>query len=142
MASEGRNQVLEPNRFSGARRALEGRFVRFLLVGVLNTIFGYSIFAVLVLIGVHYAIAAFVSTVFGVLFNFKTTGRFVFSSRDNNMLIRFVGVYAISYVVGVLLLRASVAHSINVLIASAVLMLPMAFFSYTLNRLFVFRLST
>src|SRR5512141_497211 len=120
MADEGRNQVLEPNRFSSAKRAIENRFVRFLLVGALNTVFGYSVFAVLVIIGVHYAIAALVSTVLGVLFNFKTTGRLVFSSRDNHMLIRFVGVYAISYVVGVFLLRASVALSINVLLASAV----------------------
>lgn len=141
MPSEGGNQDLEPNRSSSARRILENRFVRFLLVGVLNTVFGYSVFAGLVLIGVHYAIAALVSTVLGVLFNFKTTGRFVFSSRDNNMLIRFIGVYAISYVVGVLLLRASVSLSINVLLASAVLLLPMAIFSYTLNRLLVFRLS-
>jgi putative flippase GtrA len=141
MPSEGGNQDLEPNRFSSARRILENRFVRFLFVGVLNTVFGYSVFAGLVLIGVHYAIAALVSTVLGVLFNFKTMGRFVFSSRDNKMLIRFIGVYAISYVVGVLLLRASVSLSINVLLASAVLLLPMAIFSYTLNRLLVFRLS-
>ncbi len=124
---------------STARRSLQNRFVRFLLVGALNTVFGYSVFAILIVVGVHYAVAALVSTVLGVLFNFKTTGRFVFSTRQNSMLIRFVGVYAISYAVGVLLLRVSVEHSINVLLASAVLLVPMALFSYTLNRLLVFR---
>ena len=139
MASDGRDRVLEPMRISSVRQALESRFVRFLLVGALNTVFGYSIFAVLILAGVHYAVAALFSTVAGVLFNFRTTGRLVFSSRDNTLLLRFCGVYAISYVVGVLLLKASVALSINVLLASAVLSLPMAVFSYSLHRLLVFK---
>ena len=134
MAFDGRNRILEPVRVSS-----ESRFVRFLLVGALNTVFGYSVFAVLILLGIHYAVAALISTVAGVLFNFRTTGRLVFSSRDDRLLLGFAGVYAISYVVGVLLLKAAVALSINVLVASAVLALPMAVFSYSLNRLFVFK---
>lgn len=52
---------------------------------------------------------------------------------------RFVGVYAICYVAGVLLLRLSRALGVDVLLAAAVLAFPMAVFSYTLNRLLVFR---
>ncbi|HSB35229.1 MAG TPA: GtrA family protein [Thermoanaerobaculia bacterium] len=115
------------------------RFLRFLAVGALNTVFGYSVFAALILIGVHYAVAALVSTVAGVLFNFKTTGTFVFSNRENRLLFRFVAVYALTYVVGVGLLRWSEGRGIPVLLAAAVLTLPMAAFSFTLQRLFVFR---
>lgn len=115
------------------------RFLRFIVVGGVNTVFGYSIFALLILLHVHYAIAAFLSTVCGVLFNFLTTGHFVFGNRDASRLPRFFGVYAVSYVVGVLLLRLSEILQIDVLVAAAVLALPMAVFSFTLNRLFVFR---
>jgi putative flippase GtrA len=114
-------------------------FLRFLVAGAVNTVFGYSVFALLILLHVHYAIAAFLSTVCGVLFNFLTTGHFVFGNRDTSRLPRFFGVYAVSYVVGVLLLRLSEILRIDVLVAAAVLALPMAAFSYTLNRLFVFR---
>lgn len=115
------------------------RFLRFLVIGGVNTIFGYSVFAVMILLQVHYTIAAFLSTICGVLFNFLTTGHFVFGNRDSSRLLRFFGVYGVSYVVGVLLLRIAEIVRIDVLLAAAVLALPMAALSYTLNRLFVFR---
>jgi putative flippase GtrA len=117
---------------------LDNRFIRFLLVGVLNTIFGYSVFAFFIFINVHYAVAALFSTICGILFNFKTTGRLVFGSRDNSLLVRFFGVYGVTYVLGVLCLRVSTAYQWNILIVAAVLMPPMAVVSYTLNRVFVF----
>ena len=120
---------------------LEDRFVRFLCVGVLNTMFGYAVFAFFILLHLHYALAALCSTVCGILFNFQTTGRLVFCSRDNGLLVRFFGVYAVTYVLGVLFLRVSTAYQWNVLVASAVMMPPMAVLSYTLNRVFVFEAS-
>jgi putative flippase GtrA len=117
---------------------LDWRFVRLLLVGLLNTAFGYSVFALFILLNLHYSIAALLSTICGILFNFKTTGQLVFGSRDNSLLLRFFGVYGVTYVVGVLCLRVATAYQWNVLIVAAVLLPPMAVVSYTLNRVFVF----
>lgn len=118
---------------------LRVRFIRFLLVAALNTIFGYSLFAALILFGIHYPIAAAIGTILGILFNFQTTGRLVFQSHHFSLIFRFFAVYGISYVVGVLLLRWADHHGISVLVAAAVLAVPMGFFSYTLQRLLVFR---
>jgi putative flippase GtrA len=52
-------------------------FARFLLVGVLNTIFGYFLYGTLILIGLDYKLAVLLATILGVLFNFQTTGRLV-----------------------------------------------------------------
>ncbi len=120
------------------RFLLEPRFVRFLLVGVLNTAFGYGVFALLVLLHVHYAVAALLSTVCGILFNFKTIGALVFGNRDNRLLLRFFGVYAITYVLGVTCLRAATVLQWNVLAVAAVMTPPMAVLSYTMNRMWVF----
>ena len=128
-----------PRGWGWLRALLAIRFVRFLLVAGLNTVFGYSLFAGLVLIGIPYPIAAAVGTVLGILFNFQTTGRLVFGSRDFSLIFRFFAVYGISYVVGVQLLRWSDHHGISVLLAAAILAVPMGFFSYTLQRLLVFR---
>ena len=117
---------------------LDWRFVRFLLVGLMNTAFGYGVFALFILLNLHYSIAALLSTVCGILFNFRTTGRLVFGSRDNSLLLRFFGVYGVTYVLGVLCLRVSTAYQWNVLMVAALLMPPMAVLSYTLNRVFVF----
>ena len=120
------------------RRGLECRFLRFLLVGGLNTLFGYAVYAVLILLHVHYAVAAFVGTVLGVLFNFKTTGILVFGTRDNRLIFRFVGVYVITYILNVSCLRAFAAFDVNMLLAGAILILPLAVVSYSLNKYLVF----
>ncbi len=121
------------------RSLLKIRFIRFLLVAALNTVFGYSLFAALIVLGIHYPLAAAIGTVIGILFNFQTTGRLVFERHDLSLILRFFAVYGISYVVGVSLLRWADHHGISILVAAAVLAVPMGFFSYTLQRLLVFR---
>src|SRR5712671_3707344 len=81
------------------------RFRRFLIVGAFNAAAGYGVFAGLLLVGLMPETALFVATVFGVLFNFATTGRFVFFDRDNSRIPQFVVVYAVIYVLNALALR-------------------------------------
>jgi putative flippase GtrA len=120
------------------RQILEHRFVRFLLVGVLNTVFGYGIFAVALLLGLHYALASALATVSGILFNFKTMGTLVFGRPDHRLLGRFLGVYGFIYVLGVLCLKLAHQLDLNLFLVGAFLILPLAVVSFMLNWLFVF----
>ncbi len=120
-------------------RLLANRFLRFLLVGGLNTAFGYGVFAVGILIGAPYAVAALVSTVLGVLFNFKSYGALVFGSHDNRLILRFFFVYGVCYVVGLVPLAWAQAHGVPVLAMAAFCALPMAALAFTLQRTLVFR---
>jgi len=121
------------------------KFVRFLLVGVINTLFGYFSFATLILIGLDYKLAALLATILGVLFNFQTTGRLVFGSQNNKLIFRFVLVYVVTFLLNVEALRIVDAIDIDIeqktkmLIAGAILVLPMAVISFILMKLFVFR---
>lgn len=116
------------------------RFIRFLFVGALNTLFGYVIYALLVLIGLHYSLATLISTILGIIFNFFTTGRIVFKNRDNKLIIAFVLVYAFTYGVNVLLLRWLIdGLGVNKLVAGAIVTLPVAVLSYLLNSIFTFK---
>jgi putative flippase GtrA len=113
-------------------------FLRFLIVGVINTVFGYSVFALLVLAGLHYALAVGIATIAGVFFNFKTIGALVFRNQNNRRIFRFIGVYLVVYGINVLVIRFATAMGIEVLIAGAVAIFPVALLSYTMNRIFVF----
>ncbi len=115
-----------------------GRFAIYLLVGGLNTVAGYSMFAILLFLGLHYSVAVLLSTVLGVLFNFQTTGRIVFGSRDPSLVFRFVAVYGITYVLNVAALHVLQADRLNVLAVQAVLVLPLAAVSFLLHQRFVF----
>lgn len=114
------------------------RFFRFLLVGALNSLFGYGCYALLLYLGVHYALALFLATVIGVLFNFKTTGYLVFKSKDNRLIFRFAATYAIVYAVNVSALKLLSLVGIDMYFGGALLLLPMAILAYVLNKRFVF----
>ena len=115
------------------------RFVRFLFVGGINTLFGYSVFSVFILLQIHYALASLLSTIIGVLFNFFTTGKIVFKNNDPKLILKFFGVYGIIYLINLLFLRIFDTYHVNMLIAGAILVFPMAILSYFLNKALVFR---
>jgi len=107
-------------------------------VGGINTLFGYSVYALLLFLNVHYSLAAVVATILGILFNFKTTGRIVFNSRDNRLLVKFVGVYAFLCLVNILVLKLFDGFQVDLYLAGFIMLLPMALFGYFLNKMFVF----
>ena len=117
---------------------LSKRFIRFLIVGVINTIFGYSLFSLLILLNFRYEIAALISTACGIFFNFKTIGIIVFKNKKNTLIFKFIGVYAIIYLMQIFLLKQLIAYKINLFVAGALILLPLALVSYTLNKIFVF----
>ena len=114
------------------------QFVRFLLIGAINTVFGYAVFSLFLFLGFHYAVASLLATIVGVLFNFLTTGRFVFNNRDHSLLGKFFLVYAVVYGCNVGALKILDSLAVNLYLAGALLLLPLAILSYILNKTFVF----
>lgn len=110
------------------------------MVGFINTVFGYSIYAFFIFIGLHYSLAAFLSTVLGVLFNSQTVGRLVFYSRIGKIIfLKFVSVYALGYFLNVTLIYFLKKIGFNDYLAGAVLVLPLATLIYFINSKYVFK---
>jgi len=118
---------------------IDPRFSRFLAVGVLNTVFGYTLYALLLYAGLHYSAALLLATVAGVLFNFRSTGRLVFKSRDDSLLWRFMAVYLASYLLNIGCLRLLHVAGVGPYLAQGLLLPPMTVLTFALNRAFVFR---
>ena len=114
--------------------------LRFGVVGLLNTAFGYAVFAVLVLAGIWSGAALVASTTAGVAFNFQTSRRLVFRSRGR--LLRFVGLYCAVLALNWSALRALHWTGLNDLRSQALLVLPLAAISFAAQRTFVFDLET
>lgn len=116
------------------------KFIKFILVGILNTIFGYSLFALFLFLNIHYSLAVFLSTVLGVLFNFKTIGKLVFDSHDNSLIFRFIAVYVLLYFINISCLWFfKISGFENMYINGFVLLIPLALISFVLNRKYVFK---
>ncbi|MFD0716748.1 GtrA family protein [Paenibacillus sp. GCM10027626] len=120
-------------------RKFDRQFIRFLFVGGLNTIFGYAVFSLFLYFNFHYTIASLLSTLLGILFNFKTIGRLVFENKNNRLFYRFMAVYLIMYLLNILLLKLLSSVFSNLYYLAAVLIIPMAILSFLLNKSIVFR---
>jgi putative flippase GtrA len=118
---------------------MNSKFIRFLFVGILNTLFGYSIYVLFLYCNLSFSIAALLSTIIGVLFNFKTTGRYVFRSDDNKLIFRFITVYALLYLFNVTGIKLLNTVKVSYVLAGALMLIPMAILSFLLNKKFVFK---
>jgi len=138
--SETTSQSFVSKGIEWIKKLWQIRLLRFLVVGAINTLFSYLVYAILILLGIHYSIATLVSTILGVIFNFFTTGRIVFHSMDNKRFIMFALVYTLTYFVNVLLLRWLVdGLNMDKLLAGALVTLPVALLSYLLNSKLTFK---
>jgi putative flippase GtrA len=82
------------------------QFIKFALVGVLNTIVGYGIYYLLLYFKFHYLAALLISFLFGVLNSYFWNKYWVFLSSHhfNKELPRFVIVYVVTLVINASLL--------------------------------------
>jgi putative flippase GtrA len=118
----------------------EYKFFRFIIVGIINTIFGYSLFALLIYLKFHYSIAVLISTIIGVLFNFKTTGRIVFKNDKSHLLFKFILVYVFTYFLNIGLIKLLTYTKFSMYLIGAICIVPMSVISFFLNKVFVFRI--
>ena len=84
------------------QKLLKRQEIRFLMVGILNTIVGYGIYAILVFFHMNYLIANTISTALGILHSYLWNRFYTFKSKEKagKEFAKFVSVYALSYLIG------------------------------------------
>jgi putative flippase GtrA len=98
------------HRFSFGRFS-NPKTIKFLSAGILNTLFSYFIYAVLLFIKIPYIFALFIATIAGVIFNYITYGRLVFNNNGNWLVFgKFVSAYSIIYIVNIIFLRILISE--------------------------------
>jgi putative flippase GtrA len=78
--------------------------IRFLIVGCLNTLVGYLTYALLIYININYLIANTISTIIGITHSYIWNRLFTFKSNNSikKEIFKFISVYFISYILGLL----------------------------------------
>jgi putative flippase GtrA len=75
-------------------------------VGIANTLFSYSVYAILLFIKVPFLVALLISTIVGVIFNYINFSLLVFNVNRNWLVFgKFVVSYALIYAVNAAFLR-------------------------------------
>ncbi len=113
--------------------------LRFLLVGGLNTLFGYAVFSIFISYHLPYQIAMFLATCLGILFNFKSVGYLVFNNKKNHLIFKFMLVYFLLYLVNVSLISFLSFISPNLYLNGMIAILITAVLNYFLSKRFIFK---
>jgi putative flippase GtrA len=135
-ADNGRNKFIKVKKITFR---MDPKFIKFIFVGFLNTIFGYSVYWILLQMRLHFTSAIFFSTILGVFFNFRTLGKFVFRREDNSLLIKFILVYLALYFVNVASVKLLHNFGVSYELSGLLMIVPSALFGFILNKKFVFR---
>jgi putative flippase GtrA len=119
-------------------RAEAWRVLRFLVVGLLNTGFGYAAYVAFVLADTPLWLAVTGSTALGFLFNFYSYGGLVFGSTAARLLPGFLLFYLALGSLNFVLLRLLGSAGLGPLLAQALLLPVLAACGYLGLRRFVF----
>ncbi len=114
------------------------RFLRFLVAGGVNTLFGFVAYSLLTVTGMEVWLALLVGMLLGTVFNFFTTGGYVFRELLAARFPRFVLCYLLIYFINLELIELIIPLLGNKILAQAILVFPMAILSYFLMARFVF----
>lgn len=116
-------------------------FVRFLIAGGVNTLFGFLVYSLAILSGLQIWQALLAGTVAGLGFNFVTTGGYVFRDLTVRRFFRFAGAYALIYLINLGLALLLSGWMDSAILIQAIITIPMALGSYLLMSKFVFETS-
>ena len=112
--------------------------MRFLAAGGVNTLFGFAVYSVSIIIGMPVWFALLAGMLLGTVFNFFTTGGYVFRELSFPRFPRFVICYLLIYGVNFMLIELISGWLSDKILSQAILVFPMALFSYFLMLRFVF----
>ncbi len=122
-----------------ARKVWQSQGLRFIVVGIGNTVVSYCIYAGIVFIGWGFRWANLVALVIGIIFSFKSQGRLVFLKNDNRLFLRFLLSWVFIYVGTIAVIGHLVQSGINEYYAGLLALPFSATLSYLSQKYFVFR---
>lgn len=121
---------------------MDKRFIKFILVGILNTAIGYGTYSVLIFLNINYIIANTISTIVGISCSYLLNKKITFNDIKTNKKtpLKFISVYALSYILGTINLSVLVKIcNVNEYTAGFVNLFITTFISWFGHKYFSFK---
>lgn len=115
----------------------ENRFLRFLIAGGVNSLFGFMMYSLSILFGAPVWLSLVIGTVAGIMFNFCTVGGYVFRNLSLSKFPSFMISYAVCFAINLQLIELLSIYLGGPIVSQSLLTPPMAILSYILLRYFV-----
>lgn len=113
------------------------QFIRYYQAGIINTIFGYTIVAAMIAVGINVYVAQLLGHTAGTAFNYFTYSKYAFRDEQGSIG-RFIASYIINYLFGLAALAASLQFIRSPYIAGAIAVIFVSFVNYFILKKLVF----
>lgn len=117
---------------------LRSRPIRYLLVGIGNTLLGYGAYSLSLIYGMSVPVAGLVAIIVGLAIGFLSHGYVVFGNVTTGALFRFVGSWMVMYATYVGVVAALQIAGVSPYVGGLVAAVPTSIVSYFVLRGFVF----
>lgn len=114
------------------------RLWRYYQAGIVNTVFGYGMYALLVAAGLNMYVAQICAHIVGVAFNYLTYSRHAFRDAQASKP-RFIMSYAVNYLFGLAALFAAAQIIASPYLAGMIAVIIVSLVNYFILRHWVFR---
>lgn len=119
------------------------QFIKFNLVGIINTLITYFIYCILVLFRMHHFIALSVDYLTGVIITFTLNKNFTFKNKSPTsifMFIKMLFIYLIVFSLNIFLLFLFIdIYKFNKIVSQFFVQATLAFLSFIFQKNFVFK---
>lgn len=114
------------------------RIQRYYQAGILNTLFGYGLFALLVWLNMNVYLAQALSHVSGMGFNYFTYSRYAFAGHTSSP-VRFIVSYGVNYLLGLIALAGLTQIVTSPYMAGLGSVIIVSLINYFILKKFVYR---
>ena len=108
------------------------QLLKFLVIGVFNTLFGYAVYALLVLVGIPEQPALGAAYIIGVTWNYFTHAKLVFGAKGYKRMPAYFAAYLFLYLLNAFFLEQLVSAGLQPLLAQAMIVPFAAAISFVL----------
>jgi putative flippase GtrA len=128
---------------AASAQALFARYrpLRFLIVGVFNTCFGYFSYVAFLALGFSVAWASLIALVLGIVWSFTTQGTLVFKNATRVTFVKFTLNWVMLYFVNLGTIYLLMQFKLNAYMAGALATIPVTAISYFSMKYLVFKKS-
>jgi len=113
--------------------------LKFITIGLLNTFVGYIVFSIIYYISNSSIVSLVLAYVLGILFNYKTYSKYVFTNANKRIFRNFVFIYISIFLLNNLILHLfSTVNQVNIYISQLIAILIVTPTLYILNKKYVF----
>lgn len=121
------------------REMLSLEITKFIFIGIINTLIGFIAFSIFYFILNNETLSLFFAYILGILINFKTYSKYVFTSSDKQIFVNFIVIYLGTFLFNSFLLSLFINEfAINPYFSQIILIIIVTPILYILQKKYVF----